>query len=548
MGETVDEWSPPRIHDEEKSTPSEYSVAVSEPPRKVHGVAWFLLVLAIYSSTFLYALDNTIVANIQPAIVHALDGVDKIAWVGVAFLMASSATLLTILQLFSQFNIKWMYIISIAIFEIGSAVCGAAPTMNAMIGGRIICGVGGVGQYIGVMNFMPRLTTMKERPIYIGAIGITWGAGTVLGPILGGAFTDSSAGWRWSFYINLCIGGLFAPVYLFLLPSLDPQPRGTPLKQRFARIDFLGSFLLIGAFVAGIIGVNFAGVEYAWSAPGIIVALVLSGVAFIAFGFQQVYCILTTPETRLFPVEMVSWRQPLMVMVFVCGCCATVCLTVPTYMIPLHFQFVSADGSLQAAVRLLPFVCLLVFSSVAGGYMVSVLPYYKPWFLVGGALCLIGSALMFTVRAGTSAGAIYGYSAILGLGSGMYSQLGHSVAQAKTPVHQLPAAVAFTTTAQLNGMTFALSLAQCVFLNEAIKHIQWVLPNESHERIVSTISGAGSTLVQSLDPETQGKVIDAIVYGLDRAYILSIVAGALVVLMGLAMKWEKLELSGAVAG
>jgi MFS family permease len=470
MGDPSEENPPTRDHDAEKFVDdSETPVTVDDTQRKVHGLAWFLLVLAIYSSTFLYALDNTIVANIQPAIVNSLNGVDKIAWVGVAFVMASSATLLTILQLFSQFNIKWLYIASIAIFEIGSAMCGAAPTMNILIGGRIVCGIGGVGQYIGVMNFIPRLTSMRERPIYLGAIGITWGAGTVLGPILGGAFTDSSATWRWSFYINLCVGGLFAPVYFFLLPSLSPQPHGISKRDRLRRIDFLGSVLLIGAFVAGVIGLNFAGVEYSWGSPGIIVALVLSGVAFIAFGFQQVYCVATTPQTRLFPVEMVSWRQPLMVMVFICGCAATVCITVPTYMIPLHFQFVSTDSSLQAAVRLLPFVCLLVFACVIGGYLVSQLPFYKPWYLFGGVLCLVGSVLMYRVRLDTHAGAIYGFSALIGLGSGMFSQLGHSVAQAKVPPAQLPAAVAFTTTAQLNGMTFALSLAQCVFLNEAIK-------------------------------------------------------------------------------
>lgn len=440
-----------------------------QSPRNVHGLLWVALILAIYSSTFLFALDNTIVANIQPAIISSLNGIEKLAWSGVAFVMASSATVLTWLQVFNQFNIKWLYIFSIAVFMGGSAICGAAQSMDMLIGGRVICGIGGVGQYVGVMNFLPRLTTIEERPLYISAMGLTWGAGTVLGPIIGGAFTDSSAGWRWSFYINLVIGGLFAPVYFFLLPSLEPQPAGTSVTDRLKKMDFVGTILLFGAFAAGVIGINFAGAIYPWSEPGIIVAIVLGGALFIVFGIQQTFCIFTTEETRLFPVELVSLRRPLLTVLFICGCCTGVCVTVPTYVIPLYFQFTASDESLQSGVRLLPFVCLLVFSCVTGGYLAGRLGYYIPWYIMGGGLCLIGSALMYTIKPSSSTGATYGYSSLIGLGSGMYLQLGHAVAQAKVKPEKLPAAVAFTTTAQLNGLTFALVISQCVFVNEAAK-------------------------------------------------------------------------------
>lgn len=69
--------------------------------------------------------------------------------------------------------------------------------MDALIIGRAICGVGGAGMYLGVMTLLSVTTTEHERPTYIGFTGLTWGAGTVLGPIIGGAFTESSATWRW---------------------------------------------------------------------------------------------------------------------------------------------------------------------------------------------------------------------------------------------------------------------------------------------------------------------------------------------------------------
>ena len=106
---------------------------------------------------------------------------------------------LTILsgKAYGIFNVKWLHIASVTTFAIGSALCGAAPTMDALIVGRVIAGIGGAGMYLGNLNIISINTTMRERPIYMGGIGIVWGLGTILGPVIGGSFADSSATWRW---------------------------------------------------------------------------------------------------------------------------------------------------------------------------------------------------------------------------------------------------------------------------------------------------------------------------------------------------------------
>lgn len=106
-----------------------------------------------------------------------------------------------------QFNAKWTYILCVLLFELGSAICGAAPSMDTLIIGRAICGVAGSGMYVGVMTLLAATTSIHERPMYIGGIGLTWGLGTVLGPVTGGGFSDSPKGWRWAFYINLYPSG-----------------------------------------------------------------------------------------------------------------------------------------------------------------------------------------------------------------------------------------------------------------------------------------------------------------------------------------------------
>jgi MFS family permease len=111
------------------------------------------------------------------------------------------------------------------------------------------------------MTLLSLTTSIHKRPNYIASTGIVWALGTVLGPVVGGAFADSTATWRWAFYINLCLGGTFVPVYLFLLPSIDPR-LGKKFLKRLYEMDILGGILLIGAFVLGIIAISFGRILY----------------------------------------------------------------------------------------------------------------------------------------------------------------------------------------------------------------------------------------------------------------------------------------------
>jgi hypothetical protein len=114
-------------------------------PRNIHGWRWGLAVISILSSIFLFALDNTIVADIQPAIVETFGSVGKLPWLSVAFLLAAASTNLIFGKVYTQFNTKWCYMGCVFVFEAGSAICGAANSMELLIFGRAVCGLGGVG-------------------------------------------------------------------------------------------------------------------------------------------------------------------------------------------------------------------------------------------------------------------------------------------------------------------------------------------------------------------------------------------------------------------
>ena len=110
---------------------------------------WIVVCAAMYMTAFLYGLDNTIVADVQGAVVEEFGEVNKLGWLGIGFSMGSVATILSQGKAYGMFDMKWFYIGSMIMFEAGSALCGAAPTMNALIFGRIWAGAGGAGMYLG---------------------------------------------------------------------------------------------------------------------------------------------------------------------------------------------------------------------------------------------------------------------------------------------------------------------------------------------------------------------------------------------------------------
>lgn len=167
-----------------------------------------------------FGLDTTIAADVQSSIIEAFGHVDHLAWIGAGFSLGSAASVLPVGIAFTKFNMKWVYVVCFGLFELGSAVCGSAPNISAIIIGRVVAGFGGAGLFLGCLNYFSAITVLSERAFYISIIGFCWGTGAVLGPLVGGAFAISSASWRWAFYINLLIAAVTAPLYLTFLPSL----------------------------------------------------------------------------------------------------------------------------------------------------------------------------------------------------------------------------------------------------------------------------------------------------------------------------------------
>ncbi|KAL8669403.1 MAG: hypothetical protein Q9168_006003 [Polycauliona sp. 1 TL-2023] len=518
-------------------------LAKAPPARDVHGWKWSIVVASILSSTFLFSLDNTIVANLQPAIFVRFDQIDTLPWLGVSFALGSAATILPWCKAYGVFNVKWLYIFHVLLFQAGSALCGGASTMNALIFGRAIAGVGGCGMYVGCLTYLSVTTNMQERPVYMGATGLVWGVGTVLGPVVGGAFADSSATWRWAFYINLVVGAIFASAFFLLLPSIDMQA-GVPLKDKILKMtDWLGIAVFNVFIVCLIMAVNFGGAYYDWSSGPEITFWILGGICFVVFCFTQMCHPFVVAVHKIYPTHFL--KRPVLVILQVMIFCASGCAFTVTYYIPLFFQFALGDSALEAAVRMLPFISMLVLFALLNGSLMGRFGYYMPCPFI---YILPSDDRPDTLDSNTSASAVYGCSILIGIGTGSFLQASYGVSQALVPPEDLPNAIGFISIGQSLGVVVFLSVAGTIFNNEAIKAVKPILVSFSESDVEEAIAGTSSAIFETLDETTRARVIEAIIQSLDKVYGLVIGGGALVFILALFLPRQKLFMSTTAAG
>ncbi|KAF2686333.1 MFS general substrate transporter [Lentithecium fluviatile CBS 122367] len=526
----------------DSSTETAPTPSASNSQNPYSSVQWLLIVLAVYSSALFYGLDTTIVAVIQgPVTTYFPNSLPKLGWLGIGFPLGSITTIAAWSKAYTLFDTKWMYIASLVHFTAGSALCGAAPNMDALIVGRVWAGVGGAGMYLGQLSIWTLNVGVKRRSLYISGGGIVWGLGCIVGPLVGGAFADSRASWRWAFYINLVLFGIFTPVYFFVLRSHMPGPP-TPLSKRLRSLDWLGITLNAGTFTAFVIGFAIGGTIWPWSDARTIGTLITFGVTLLVYIFQQRYTLLTTRANRVFPVRFLKRRTFLLL--FIAQSAVQTALAVPLYYIPLFFQFARGESAVTAAVRLLPFVIVNIVTVLANGVLLPKFGCYMLWYLASGLLNTIGGALFFaTLTPRTSAGAIYGYSIFLALGTGLAQQAAYSVAAVKAP-HHVSDAMGFINLAQVGSVVIILTFASLIFQNVGYHNVKDALAGleVSGEEIRAALGGAKGGVFDAagLNEGVRVKVDEGIVDALRWVFLTVLVAGVVGVLASLGMRRETL--------
>ncbi|ROT42963.1 MFS general substrate transporter [Sodiomyces alkalinus F11] len=516
-----------------------------EYKREVHGVKWALTVGAILSCVFLYALDTTVVADIQPDIIASLGDFQKFPWLATAYALPATALVLIQSKMYGLFDIKWLYFGYVVLFEVGSAISGAAPTMDSLIVGRMIAGIGGCGIYVGSITLFSVVTTPKERPVYIALISPTWGIGTVLGPIVGGGFAESSVGWRWGFYINLLIFAVAAPILVFLLPSIDFS-KGQTAKERTSKVDWLGLAVWTGWVVSFFMAITYGGTLFEWDSYSMIILWVFVGVLGVGFILTHKLYPFVKKENRLYPSHMLrNWK--LGILQFATFSAASA-VYIPIYYIPLYFQFARGESPVEAAIRLLPFVFMIVTVAILNGFFMSKFGYYMPWFLVGSLLAVAGGALMYTVDVNTTVEQIYGYSVLLGIGGGCFMITAFGCVSDVVEPKDIFNAIGVISLLQCIGITFFPSLSGNIFQNIGARYVAPLLPADfvGDPRVV--LAGASSPEFLNFSETVQAQLAAAIVDAMSNIYTMTIAACSITAILSPFLGFGKVGSDAMPAG
>ncbi|KAI1456965.1 MFS general substrate transporter [Annulohypoxylon moriforme] len=435
---------------------------------------------------------------------------------------------------------KWNFVATTVLFEAGSALCGAAPTMNALIVGRVIAGAGGSGIYLGSLQYFAVMTEEKERGFYMALIGAFWGLGAVLGPVVGGAFAVSAATWRWAFYINLVVGAVSAPPLLFYLPSIHPI-QGVSVRDRLATIDFVGFILGAGVWVSFLLAFTMAGGQWPWNDGRTIATFVVFGMILVAYTLQQYFALFTTPDQRLFPGHLL--RNRTQVLLYVVTAAGTTALFVVVYYIPIYFQFVNDDQALMAAVRLLPFVIVSVTVNLVSGTFLHFIKIYMVLYVIASIFLIAGGGpLVVYLGPSSTTGTIYGLTVLIAVGAGLSMVTSFTIASLTLKPEEAGAGISLQNVAQIGGQVISLAIAGQIYQSTATKNLSTALAGHgySNEDIRGAVAGAQSALFQELDGELRNRAVEAVTGAMRMTFVLVPVAGGVMLIAALCMKREKL--------
>ncbi|MFF0193367.1 DHA2 family efflux MFS transporter permease subunit [Streptomyces anulatus] len=418
---------------------------------------------ALLLGMLLAALDQTIVSTALPTIVSELGGLDHLSWVVTAYLLAATAATPLWGKLGDQYGRKKLFQTAIVIFLIGSALCGVAQNMPQLIGFRALQGLGGGGLMVLSMAIVGDLVTPRERGKYQGLFGAVFGVTSVLGPLLGGFFTEHLS-WRWVFYINLPIGVVALVVIAAVLHI--------PVRREKHTIDYLGTFLIASVATALVLVASLGGTTWAWSSPqiiGLAVLAVVLLVAFIAVERRAVEPVLPLKLFRMRTFALVA------VISFVIGFAMFGAMTY----LPTFLQVVHDITPTMSGVHMLPMVFGLLITSTGSGQIVSRTGRWKVFPILGTAITAVGLLLLHQLDENSSTWLMSAYFFVFGAGLGLVMQVLVLVAQNSVSYQDLGVATSGVTFFRSIGSAFGVAIFGTIFANRLTGQLTDALAGQS---------------------------------------------------------------------
>jgi EmrB/QacA subfamily drug resistance transporter len=358
---------------------------------------------------FVAMLSSTVVSNALPRIVTDLNGSQTgYTWVVVATMLSMTATTPIWGKLSDLFSKKLLVQLALVIYIIGSVIAAFAPSMEVLIGARVVQGLGVGGLTALVQVVIATMVPPRDRGRYSGYVGAVFALATVGGPLIGGVVVDSPLGWRGCFFIGLP----FAVAAFFLLQ----RTLHLPVVKRPVRIDYLGATLLVGGVSVLLVWVSLAGNQFAWGSATS-VALIVSGAVLLT---AAVYVEAKVAVDPIIPLRL--FRDRTMSLATVASVLIGVAMFGSTVYLSQYFQVARGMSPTEAGLMSIAMVGGLFLSSVLSGRIISESGVWKRWLVGGMILVVIGLALLSTIDDTTNLVVVGAFMAVLGLGLGATMQ------------------------------------------------------------------------------------------------------------------------------